>query len=91
MTIVLLLFHSGMFPCFFGGREARLVRSALRALVDLGASLGRLDHRVDVAAVRGVVSVDDLVVVFGHEARPLCLDVAPRLRDGRERHDAGGC
>src|SRR5690606_5798761 len=24
--------HSGMFPCFFGGWEARLVRSARRAL-----------------------------------------------------------
>ena len=64
------LAHSGMFPCFFGGFVSRLVRRSSSAAVEARARVARLDHLVDVAALRGHVGIRELLPVLADALVP---------------------
>ena len=52
--------HSGMFPCFFGGRTSRLLRSLRSASATVHARRRRIDHIGDVAVARREIGRGEL-------------------------------
>src|SRR5665648_747038 len=74
----------GDVPMLLGGQRGALGAQRPECPHHLYPRVGRGDHRVDVPAVRGLVRVDQRVLVLPDQAGALGLGIAPGVRDGLE-------